>query len=462
MYNSKLIQVYLSLSKEDLFHLKKWLALSAQQHPDAVKLLSILLRKKKITPTVVEKERIFKQLYPKQEINIPRLRHVQSFAVQALELFIKQKELFSNQKLTTKTLATSYRVAGLKKYAQQLLDQSKTIILDQEQRNAQYYLDLYEVELEQFEISASDTRPSSTNLQEVINGFSTFFAINLLQHACIAISHQNLYKTNYSLPLIEALLERIKEGAYEDVPAVKMYYYSYLIQTEEESLEAFEQLKFYLLTYKKVLNKREYRAIYTLAINYCIKRQNSGDTSFVQEAFDWYKRGIEQAILLDTKGYLSRFTYLNIITLGLKLQQFEWVAQFILKSTVLLEKRYRVPYYNYNMGKFYFATKDYQQAMPLFVNMNYEDLFMNIDIKVMQLKIFYEEESWDSLEHLLSSFNRFLQRKSIMSYHKENYLNLIRLTRLLIGTYDTKHLRDKIEETHPLTERDWLLAQVRR
>lgn len=461
MYNSKFIQVYLSLSKEELFQLKKWLALSAQQqHPDAVKLLDILLSKKKITPTVVSKERLFKQLYPQRNLHIPRLRHVCSFALQTLELFIKQKALFSNEKLTSQTLAKNYREVGLKKYAQQNLDKAKKIVLDQQKRNAQHYLDLYEIELEQFEITTSDTRPSSTNLQEVINGFSTFFAINLLQYACIAISHQNLYKTNYSLPLIEALLEHIQQGAYQEVPAVMMYYYSYLIQTKEDSLEDFEQLKHYILTYKNVLNKEEYRALYTLAINYCIKQQNSGNVAFVQEAFDWYQRGIEQAILLDNKGYLSRYTYLNTITLGLKLQQFEWVEHFIANSTPLLEEPYRVNYQNYNRGKFYFATKDYQKAMPLLVNMNYEDLFMNIDIRVMQLKIYYEEESWDALDYLLSSFYQFLQRKSVMSYHKENYLNLIRFTRVLVGTYNREELLHKIKTTNPLTERSWLLEQL--
>lgn len=463
MYKSKLIQLYSSFSKEDLFQLKKWLVLCAkQQHPDAIKLLNILLKKQKITPTVVQSERIFKQLYPEQKINLSRLRHIMSFAVDSLESFIKQKALFLDQKLSSKTLAKSYRTVGLKKYAQQQLDKSKKIVLGQEKRNAEYYLDLYELELEQFEISLTNTRPSSTNLQEIIDGFSTFFVINLLRYACTSISHQNLYKTDYTLPLLDKVLEEVKNGRYKDFPAVQMYYYSYLIQTKEDSLNSFEQLKFYLFKYKEVLNKQEYRELYTLAINYCIKQQNSGQNAFIQEAFDLYKKGINQSILLDTKGHLSRFAYLNTITLGLKRQQFDWVKDFILNRSQLLEDQYKSSYQHYNMGKYFFAIKDYKQAMPLFLNMNYDDLFMNIDIKVMQLKIYYEEQSWEALEYLLSSFNRFLQRKSIMSYHKENYLNLIRFTRALIGVYETQQLTKKIESTNPLTERNWLLAQIKK
>lgn len=463
MYKSKLIQLFLSFSKEDLFQLKKWLALNTKQlHPDAIKLLNYLLKKQRITKTVVNQERLFKQLYPKQKINIARLRHVFSFSVQSLELFIKQKELFSDKQLTKKTLAKNYRTYGLKKYAQQNLNQAKTILLEQENRNAQYYLNVYELELEQFEISLTNTRPSSTNLQEIISGFSTFFVINLLRYACISISHQNLYKTSYELPLLDSALKNIHAGNYDDVPAIQLYYYSYLVQTQEESLDSFEKLKFYILTYKNVLSSQEYRELYTFVINYCIKQQNSGNTAFIQEAFDWYKLGIEESILLDNKGRLSRFTYLNTITLGLKLQQFDWVEKFILTGAQLLEKEYQASYQHYNMGKFFFATKAYKKAMPLFLNMNYDDLFMNIDIRVMQLKIYYEEQSWETLEYLLSSFYQFLQRKSIMSYHKENYLNLIKFTRALTDSYDQQQLTASVQATNPLTERKWLLAQIKK
>jgi hypothetical protein len=463
MYKSKLIELYSSFSKDDLFQLKKWLILnSKQQHPDAIKLLDILLKKQKITKSIVHQERLFKQLYPNQKMNIARLRHVLSFAVQSLELFIKQKELFSDQQLTKKTLAKSYRAYGLKKYAQQNLDQSKTILQDQEKRNAKYYLNVYELELEQFELKLTNTRSSSTNLQEIIDSFSTFFVINLLRYACISISHQNLYKTSYDLPLLNSTLENICAGHYDDVPAIQLYYYSYLVQTQEESLDSFEKLKFYILTYKTVLSSQEYRELYTFVINYCIKQQNNGNDRFVQEAFDWYKLGIEESILLDNKGLLSRFTYLNTITLGLKLKQFDWVETFILNGAQLLELEHQASYQHYNMGKFFFATKAYKKAMPLFLSMNYDDLFMNIDIKVMQLKIYYEEQSWEALEHLLSSFNQFLQRKSIMSYHKENYLNLIKFTRALTDSYEVYALTAAIHSTNPLTERNWLLAQIKK
>ena len=462
MYKSKLIQLYNAFSKEDLFKLRKWLANNKQQqHPDAVKLLEILLKKPSVTELVAKRERLFKQLYPKQVFNMNRLRHVTSFALKSLEEFIKQKELFKDELTEQKTLANSYKQYHLKKYAQQHLDKAKNILNKQVERDASYYLSCYELELEQFKLIALEERPTSTNLQEVIDGFSTFFIINLLRYACTSLSHQNLFKTSYKLPFLKEALEAIKGGEYDEYPTVLMYYYSYVAQTEAEGNDSFKKLKHYLLNYQHLLKPIEYQQLYKLGINYCIKQQNSGHTDFIQEAFDWYKRGIETSILLDEKGKLGRFTYLNTITLALKLKHYDWVENFIKTGVELLEVQYQFSYLNYNMGKFYFLTGVYTKAMPLLSQITYDDLFMKIDIRVMLLKIYYEEQSWTALEHLLNSFHVFLQRKSVLSYHKNNYLNLIKFTRLLVeDTMDKKELIEVITDANPLTERRWLLAQI--
>jgi len=463
MYNSKLIKLYQSLNKEELFNFRKWLTSSPKKHhPDTIKLFKYLWTRQKITKLTSQKERIHKHLYPNKKINIARLRHIMSFATTSLEQFIKQKHLLSDNLLAQKTLTKAYKQRNLKKYALQHLDKAQDELNSRSERNANYYLNHYELELEKFELSMAGARPTSTNLQEIINGFYTFFVINLLRYACTSISHQNIYKTTYDLPLLESVLLEIKTGKYKENPAIQLYYYCYLSLSQKDNLEHFEQLKIYMQEYHQVLNKEEYKELYTLAINYCIKQQNSGNAQFIQEAFDWYKKGIDKSILLDKQGELSRFTYLNTITLGLKLKEFDWVESFIKTGAKYLATEYQESYQHYNMAKFYFAKKEYAKAMPLFIRENYKDLFMNIDIRVMQLKIYYEEQSWEALESLISSFTVFLQRKSVMSYHKKNYLNLIHFVRKLIEASDEDSLIEAIKTTTPLTEQKWLMEQVQK
>ena len=62
--------------------------------------------------------------------------------------------------------------------------------------------------------------------------------------------------------------------------------------------------------------------------------------------------------------------------------------------------------------------------------------------------------------------NNFIRRNRLIGYHRKNYLNLLRFTRKLLGVnpFDPKataELRVQIEAAEPLTEKAWLLAQLR-
>lgn len=69
------------------------------------------------------------------------------------------------------------------------------------------------------------------------------------------------------------------------------------------------------------------------------------------------------------------------------------------------------------------------------------------------------------LDSHLSAMLRFVKRKKIIGYHKENYQNLVILTLKLIelNRYDkaaVEAMKLTIETTEPLTERPWLLAML--
>ena len=95
----------------------------------------------------------------------------------------------------------------------------------------------------------------------------------------------------------------------------------------------------------------------------------------------------------------------------------------------------------------------------------YEDLFLSIDAKIMLMKIYFEQQEHDALDSFLKSFERFLRRHKELTYHRENYFNIIYFTRKLleVNPFDKEAraaLRREVEETPTLTERGWLLERV--
>ena len=60
----------------------------------------------------------------------------------------------------------------------------------------------------------------------------------------------------------------------------------------------------------------------------------------------------------------------------------------------------------------------------------------------------------------------FIRRKKVIGYHQTNYLNIIQYTKKLmaVNPYDRAdrlRLRQQIEAEEILTEREWLLDQLR-
>lgn len=311
-------------------------------------------------------------------------------------------------------------------------------------------------------MGSTQRRMEGNNLPQLFTHLSEFFVLTTLKYACTAATHRNIYNTEYEIPFLEAVLNYADED--EVSISVKIYYQAYLALTLGDVL-CFELLKDDLFDYLSVFNEEERYELFQICINFCIRKINTGYRDYFEEVFELYQEGLRTEILLD-KGILSRFTYKNIVSAGLKLQAFEWVRDFIEIYNKKLPLAFQDTYGYYSKAKLAFIQGDYGQALTCLLKVeDYDDLFLTLDAKMMLLKIYYEENSIDALTALIASFYVFLRRKEVMSYHKEVYKNTLRLTQKLlqIRPQDQKaksNLKKEIQTLTPLVEQEWLLKQV--
>jgi tetratricopeptide (TPR) repeat protein len=162
---------------------------------------------------------------------------------------------------------------------------------------------------------------------------------------------------------------------------------------------------------------------------------------------------------------VSRWTFLNVILIGLRLKEFDWAGIFIKQYQQFLEPRYRENFVHYCQARLLYEQKKYKEAQRLLVQVEYDDMLINLNAKSMLLKMFYEEEELDALESLLESMRTYLQRKEVIGYHKANYQNIIRYTKKLLrvtprNKEQKEKLRQEIQHANPLTEKEWLLEML--
>jgi hypothetical protein len=465
MIKSRLIRLHSTLTKKELRQFKLWIHSPIHnQHQDSIKLFDFIHSRHTFSTVTLQKKRAHKFIFPNKTYKEERLRYLMNSCFTLLKNFVGYKQAVSDNFEYKKNIIESLKERNLSDLAGTELDKLNTKVSHKAPQNATNSLQLFELERNLFELRGTQNRSIQTNLPKMFSHLTDFYTLSMLKYACVAGSHSNITQQNYTIPLLDGILN---EAVQSQHPIVLLYYnlYQTLNKSEQNTDSYFEQASIFFLEHYKELLPEEQNEILLLLINYCIKKRLSIDAdSFIKKGFEWYRWGLENAVLIQ-KNNLSRFAYLNIVGMGLQLFEFEWVAQFITQYIQYLPSQFQKNYQHYTTAKLLFKQKDYAKAQRLLTQIEYDDIFLNLDSKTILLEIYYEEKSWDSLDALLVSFSRYLQRKQVIAYHKKVYKNIISLTRKLmyLKPYDKlakKALLEEIKTTNPLAERDWLLKQI--
>lgn len=463
MLKSKLLRLYQTLDLLERRKFKKWLHSPLHnQRQDVLVLFDFLASRSEFTAITLRRERAFAYIYPEEVYQVQQFNHLLSYAYKVLEKFIEYLEAVLDEKKTFQYQILAYQKRGLDKIAQQKLKKAQQQLHKTSYRNADFHLDAYTLETYYFELEGGKNRTKDSNLPQVFQHLSEFFLLATLRYACIAATHTNVYKKEYHIPFLQEVLAGAQAPTASAV--VQLYYHAYQALSNLSDAKAYQALKTSLDAAALLLPPAEQRDLLLIAINCAIKRSHTQAEIYIKEALDLYQKGLASGVLLEQQQ-LSKFAYKNIIALALRLGHLAWAKGFIETYTPYLPAAVQQTYQDYGLAKYHFAAGAYDDCMSLLIQVEYDDLFMNIDAKMMLLKIYYTKQSIDALEALTQSFNLFLQRKEVLSYHKKNYLNVIRITKKMLHLADFDVLgqakvREEILQTEPLTERQWLLEQL--
>ncbi len=465
MQKSVLIKILRTCTKKEYRDLHKWLASPMHnQRKDVARLFGYIMDDNHLyNDSFLEKEAAYKWVFPKEPFDDAKMRQTMHFTTKCVEEFLIYQELLDDPVNARIALAKTLRKRKLSKPFEKQLRETQKVQKNQAFRNGQFLRNEYFIQQEQYYYFSGINR-LEFNLQEMADALDSMYIADKLRQSCLMLA--NVYKKQeYEIGMLDDVLNVVKTKDFLNIPAIAIYYYSYMAQTNKEDESHFLNLKHELTEYGQLFPVSEIRDIYLLAINYCIGRINAGIPQYLREAFELFREGLEQKFLLD-EGALSRYTFINVVTIGTNLKEFDWIEFFISDYQKYIEEKYRENIVSYSLGRLHFFRKEYDKAMRLFSQVEYDDILMNLNAKVMQIQMFYEQEELDVLESLLESMRTYLVRKKVIGYHRSNYKNIIRYTKKLIkanpfSKTQRGKLQKEIEEATPLTEKKWLLEKLK-
>jgi len=463
--STKLFQVFTLLEEKEYKKVGKFLESSYfNVSKTALLLFQIIVR---ITPkkrASLTKEQLHSHLYPSKLYKDERIRLAMSQLVQHLEQYLVLREWQANTIANKIHLVQLYQKKKIEKLYDQLNSSTKQLLQKQPLRNTNFYQHSYQLALSNYQYDSFTNRTGPQNLQEVSDLLDTSFLIEKLKTACLVVSHQRVYQQEYDFGLLEIVLAYIDKKGLANIPAIGIYYYSYHALIEDQPTDSFQQFKSLLFDYQQQFTQEELMDLYLMGINCCIRMVNKGDTGFWKEIMSLYQKGLQSNALLEN-GVLSRFTYQNIVSTGLRTQQYQWTSEFLNDYKPKVEKAYQESAYRFNKGRLAYQQKQYQEALDLLKDTDHKDLLVNLFAKTLLLKIYYELDEFKLLSSFLDSFQIYLRRKKGIGYHKENYQKVIYYTQQLIkvNPFDKEEkiaLKKRILEEENLLEKEWLLGRL--
>jgi len=464
MLKSRLLTVFTALNAAEKASLRKFVSSPYHNNREDVIVLLGFLMKNYQNPKALEKSIAFDVVFPlAAKYDDFKIRQAMTFLLRLMEQFLIFERIKS-QPIRQKIILTEiYREKKLPRLFQKTVQKAEKLLEQNPLRNAQYYESAFQIQLEHYAMTSEEKRVAPLNLQRMNDLLDIRFIAEKLRRTCLTIAHKNVSNFNYEIEWLSEIEEIIRRKELLSIPVIAIYYYTFKSLAEEDASH-FKELKKHLFQHSNLFSRVELRDLFILTINYCIKKINNDQVKFLQESFDLYQAGLEYDVFLQD-GYLSRFTYKNIVTIGLKLGEFQIVENFIHSYKNQLAPKYREGNFSYNLALFYYSQKEYQSAMQLLLQVEYDDLFLNLDSKNMLMKMYFELKEFDALESLLGSMQNNLLRKKAIGYHKDNYRNIIHFTKKLLklnpfNVTQKAKLRLEIEQSQPLTERKWLLEQL--
>ena len=463
MQNTRLHTLFATLSKKELRDLRKFISSPFYNlRQDVVDLCDLVENCMKENQPLPTKETAFQQIYGK---TVPyddhKVRMAMSFLLKLVEQFLVHESLFSDQVIVKTRLAAIYRQRNLPKHFERTIREAKNMLEKEGERNASFYQQDQELLLEEYRFQSAQSRTADHNLQAITDNLDVAYFSQKLRQACLLLSHQAVYKKEYRFGLLEAILEQVEQEGLLKVPAISLYYFCYKSLTRSDEPAYFQQLKKLLVEEGGKFPKNEIADLSLLAINFCIKKYNEGEQTYLRDEFDLFRDGLEKGYLLND-GILSRFTYRNVVATGLALKEYGWVEGFIHQFKNNLEEGSRESMFSFSLARLEFERKNFGVSLQLLQKSEYRDLLLNLAAKGLVLKIYYETAEYDALHSHLAAMERFIRRKNIIGYHREHYLKTIQFTRKLMETMDNADLavlKQEIESEKAVAEKGWLLAQ---
>jgi hypothetical protein len=413
------------------------------------------------------KEKVWKKIQANAPYDDVRFRKYLSDLLKLVEQFLAQeqfekdeyqKSIYELEAVIDKKIDRLY--SGMRRFVRKIPENTTY-------RNSKYYYYLLEASklLHDLETEVEQKKKISTDFTQLSKALDIYyFAEKLRINYDATIWRRIDGSLNANIKFIDQINEFMQQEAELLDPPVRMYQTINQLSKHPEDDQIYFEYKNQLDENIHFFPPYEAIAIYSAGINHCIRKINTGDSNYLDELYSLYIGYANSTV--EYSNELSQWDFNNIITVALRSGKFDQVDQFIKKYGKYIDEKYRDNAVSYNLANLHFYQKKYNKVVEILRNVEYEDMFYNINSKSILIKTYYESDQYDPLIYLLESFRVYLNRnKNIPDSRKTLFKNQIRFTKKLVNLppkagAELKKLKEEVTANKNTINRSWLLEKI--
>lgn len=416
-------------------HLYQYLNETIQQEPDAC---------------LLDRAYVYSCLFGNEEPVKGKLEKVMSHLQKCVEQFIavcySENQREEEQK---KALVRFFRIKKADRYFKKATTQLEAYQKKIQRKDEDYFYNNYWLERERSHyLLFNNSRKDELNLKATIQHLDIFYFVTRLD-LLNNLFAQNLYHSQADRAehreKLEQWLPLLDVSALEQTPHIllKRKMLQFLAFDQDAH---YEEVRALTNTWQHEIPEPELKVLAALFRNYSIWKYNHGASAYLEELFSLYQEHLSLGLLYYDGGLLPS-TFKNLVDVGLKCKQFDWVLQFLqeyqhkIKGTLHPKEVYQ-----YNLANYYFYSKAYEKALDL-LSGQYEDIYYKIDARRLEIKIYYELQS-PLLESRIEAFRIMILRLSaqqLTKVQREGNKNFV-LILTQIMHYKTLHNSKRISK----------------
>lgn len=481
MYKSKLLNI---LDKISMRELKKFgdyvISPFFNKNEKVISLFELLAA---IAPNYTEKnvERtlIFEQLFPKETFKEQKLRYVMADLTKLLEGFITHQQLQKEAFFNNYMLLNAYAERDIDKYFYSTLKAQQALLQKNKLRDGEYYLYQYLLETADYwfsHIKSNHIKQKIRNnlLASLMRNLDVYYTANKLKYLCEVNNNNNIMITEQPASFLETqLLEQLQQSSPQqkmllNTPPVTIYHQILRTLIDADNETHYENFIEYLNKYASSFKEQELYDIQVFMRNYCLRRYNSGDSSYLRKIFDLYKLLITKERLL-LNNSLSQWDYKNIVTIAILLNEMDFAKKFIYQYRDYINKDSRNNVFTFSLAFYYYAQKNYNETIKTLHKVEFTDPYYHIDSNKMLMKCYYELNEIAPLFSTVNALKRYIRRnKQVSKINKSTYLLNLKFAEKLARIKSsgkryklpmTQKLRAEIANSR-LNDTKWLYTKI--